>query len=1177
MSVRFVVGRAGTGKTYHCLEMIRAELEREPVSGPRLVLLVPEQASLQMEQALLARVQQGVIHRADVLSFQRLAFRVLETAADVSRQALSEPARAMVLRHLLAARRSELRYYRRLERMGGFVTRLEATITELIQEAIEPEELMQGGGADDANADQLRQAKLHDLQLIYRAYLDYLGTERLDPSQYLQAARGQLGRCGWLAGAQVWVDGFASFARQEALTLVALARLCAGMEITVLADPVVCSGAALDPQSWEAAQLFARTAGTFDELSRLFAGAGVELQEPHWLVPAAPPRFERAPALVRVEKRLFQDAGGAGSGEAGGGLEVQVAELPSRRLEVEYAVAQVARWVSAQGWRYRDLALIVRDLEPYHDLLAAALDRRGIPYFIDRRRPTAHHPLVELLRAAVGLAVEPYGLEPVRLALKTGLMPLDMQQADTLENYLLAQGVSGADAWQAGPWEYVARAKLGEEHPEPDTYELACRQEANTARVTLLEVFHSWLELAGREPAATGGQWSAALVDLLERLHVGETLERWALEAEADGLLDEAEQHRQVWRDSLSFLDDLAFALERMSLPPLELLAVLEAGLACFTLGLAPPMLDQVLVGSIERSRHPELRATVVLGFNDGVFPAIPSEDSILNDDDRDLLIGAGLTLRPPARRRVLDEALLCYVAFTRPRRALVVTYAAADDENKALRPSPYLAALRRALPGLEVQNISDPETTRDTWDLLVPADLAYRLASEFRVRPAQEQDQSEVRGRFNELYDQVRLSGTGTVSLPRVLVSLAAPPEAQITPAHAQVLLGGAPRLSVSQLESYAACPFQHFARYHLRLRERTLAPLEALDLGKVHHAVLEEFFNTLDARHAAFDELNDVELAAGLNDSCTRVAERLAGSGPLAGTRDAYALRGSAGALARVLAGQQSIAQAGRARPRFMELPFGFDEREGLPALVLTTASNRRIRLCGFVDRVDLVELADGLLGIVVDYKRTRAKRLDLTYVYHGLSLQLLTYALVLAECGAELAGRQIRPIAALYVTLTSAYHPQAEPRPAGAESGQSPGLEKPRGLICSEDFAQLDAEGRTGWSQHYSFYRKSDGEPGFWNQSDAAGGAAFAGALAYVRRRLTELAEDVLDGRIGVRPYWLKRQSPCPWCPLARVCGFEAGAGEWRYLESLKRSEVLERWALASSDSPNRDQGK
>ncbi len=55
MAVTFVIGRAGAGKTHLCLEAVAAALS-EPDAGGRLIVLVPEQASSQMERALVRRV-----------------------------------------------------------------------------------------------------------------------------------------------------------------------------------------------------------------------------------------------------------------------------------------------------------------------------------------------------------------------------------------------------------------------------------------------------------------------------------------------------------------------------------------------------------------------------------------------------------------------------------------------------------------------------------------------------------------------------------------------------------------------------------------------------------------------------------------------------------------------------------------------------------------------------------------------------------------------------------------------------------------------------------------------------------------------------------------------------------------------------------------------------------------
>ena len=1190
MAVRFIIGRAGTGKTHRCLNAIRDCLRQDPINGPPLILLVPEQASLQMERSILQPAATSVpgegipaVHRAEVLSFRRLAYRVLESAGGPVPQTLSEPARAMVLRYLLVERSEQLQYYRRFARqgiargrLGGFVEKLSATIAELIQEAIEPGQIAELTQCDDPGTrpvgeDPAGRAKLHDLHLIYQAYLDYLGADRLDPSQHLHVARERLPRCRWLEGALLWVDGFASLSGQEMLTLIALARLCQSIHITAMMDPSLSNASPSRPAGiWATGRLFSRICQTYQDLRDRFVRAGFEVEDPLFLdVP--PPRFRANESLARLEQALFKAPPTPVSETETPLRNIKLVELPSRRIEVDYAVSQVCRWVQDPHtrYRYRDIAVIVRDLEPYHDLLGEALAARNIPFFIDRRRPVAHHPLVELLRAGTAMAAEAMSLESARLAIKTGLIPLSIEAADELENYLLAHGISGFDAWRAGQWSFRSLASLDDTIEQLDPYETEVIARINSTRGELVDCLEDWLTFASSRQGYTGAGWTSAISNWLDRLGVALTLRRWADDAEADGDLDQAEEHRQVWRDTMSVLDDLASAFADVKLTTGELADALEAGLSGLTLGLVPPMVDQLLVGSIERSRHPDIKAAVVLGFNDGVFPRQLVEDSILNDDDRSILHGAGIRVRPASRDRVVDESLLVYVALTRASEALVVTYAASDNNGKLLRPSPSVGALCGACPGLAPIRIGDPARLRETWDVLSQRDLTKRLAMEFRTRPVRDHDDLPVRGRWNELYDAIRAGLAGDDASRMAMVSLDEPRAARISPPVIERLHRGPLRTSVSELETYAACPFQHFARYVLRLRERAQATLEPVDVGQVHHAILEDFVGTLSTLGRGFDQLSESDLLDGLRESCAGVAARLSVGGALSDARSAYRLRRSASDLARVIQAQRRLAQSGSSRPRATELPFGFDEPGGLPAMELATPGGRRIVLRGYMDRVDLVELSDELLGIVIDYKRTPEKRLNLGEVYHGLSLQLLGYLLVLAENGQTLAGRPVRPIGALYVSLAPQYRRVDHPDLVSTRDQGLGGTYRPRGLLLSDDFDVLDRTLDPGrWSDAYSLYRKKDGEIGHIDESDAADAASFQALLDHVRLKLGQLADGILDGNVAVSPYRLGTFSPCTWCPMSAVCRFEMGISEIRFLDSLKRSEVFRRLAATQA---------
>ncbi|MHC4608738.1 MAG: PD-(D/E)XK nuclease family protein [Planctomycetota bacterium] len=1175
MSVRFVIGRAGSGKTDHCLDAIRRSLMASPVEGPALILLVPEQAALQTERALIDAPDLGGSHRAQVCGFRRLATRILDDLGDAAAQALTANGRAMTLRYLVAGLTERLQYYRRVERLTGFIDSLARAIGELFEEAVTPDDLLQASQA--VTDDPLRSRKLADLHLIYSAYIQHLGDDRLDPSQHLEMARKRLARCRWLHAAELCVDGFAGFTRQEMLMLVELARFARRLEITALIDPDVATRARSSTLGSPAddAELFAKPLRTYLRLHDAFVEHAVEIEPPLFLQPDRSVRFGSAPQLEMLEGNLFSaDVGVAKPDQPDAPLQealpsVQLVELPDRRLEVDYAVSRICQWVhcSADPLRYRDIALIVRDLQPYADLLSAALAERNIPFFIDRRRPTAHHPLVELLRSLVLMAAESMSVESARLALKTGLLGIDDEAADELENFILAHGIAGLDLWTGGDWSPVPPdirvGPFDKELPEPSSAERRRMERVNATRRALLERLGNWLTFARSAGRADGRTWSVQLaLTLQDALSVPRQLACWADQAAEGGDLDAAEEHRQIWRDTVAFVDDLADALGQQPMTIRELADVVEAGLSQFTLGLAPPMLDQVLVGAVERSRHPDIRAAVILGFNDGVFPSAGSEDAILNDEDRTFLADRGLPVGTPRRQRILEERLLAYVAFTRASRSLVVTYPVADEQGRPLRVSPFADDLRAACPQLSELHIDDPARTRSMWRLMSSADLAAALVLELQSRPPLHDDDAASRARWNVLYEYVRTHDELRLSLARTCGALDNLSDARLSPEAVARLYPGPFKGSVSRLESFAACPFRHFAEYGLRLQERQTAELQPVDVGKLHHAILEDFIGRLVEGGRPLGQLDDPDVLRQLQDSCDRVEIRPPLAGALSTAREAYQARRSREDLARVVRAQRDVAALGRFRPKGAEVPFGFDRPGSLPALEIDTPAGRRVRLRGYIDRVDLAELADEMLGIAVDYKRyARGKRLDLSQVYYGLSLQLLGYLLVLAQNGKTLAGRPIRPVGAFYVGLVPAYRSVEHPDDYDQAKHSPLQTHRPQGLL---DLASMDAleTGYQGGASAGFNVRTKDGKIQYADRSDASDSAGFNALLEHTRFQLGHLADGILNGDVSVAPYRLKDFSPCGWCPFRSVCRFEFGQPGLRLLDTLSKSQIIAR---------------
>lgn len=1227
MAVRLITGRAGSGKTYWCQSRVCQELAKDLNGAPRLIMLVPEQAALQMERGLLTMSPAPTLGRCEVLSFRRLAHRILNEAGGDAPAILSPTGRLLALRHLIARHRKSLREFGRVADRGGVISAIAQAITELFQECV-PAEQLEAGAMSALADDDPAGPRLHDLGVLYRAYLEYLGSQRVDPEGVLDLARARLDSAAWISGAQVWIDGFAGLTQQQIRMIVALAGRAAHMDIALLLDPT--RGRTHDPDSPpDDLSLFARTERTWFAIVRALHDAGVPVEEPVILGRSGCPRFARAAALARLERELFaappeqasRQRPAASEGPAGFSAHngVRLFKAPDRRAEVAAAVREIVDLVRRprDPLRYRDISIVVRDLEPHHQLISAALHAHNVPFFIDRRCPTHHHPLIQFVRAA--LAMHGGGLfdQAVAALLKSGLSGMDDSAADSLENYLLAYGLTSAEVWNE-PWtlpltprdERRRRRSSREVKPrEPEHTDsksvcsgsLGLGAERGPADAVLVaanapnsldplrRMFRErcgdwWPTPAGKQGRPACRAWIRRLYGLLKRFGAADRLASWSDEAVARGGLDEAAEHEQVWSDLVKLLDEMMETLGGEAMTGRQFRDVLESGLSEFTLGLVPATIDQVLVGSIERSRHPPVRAVFVLGFNDGLFPARPAAGDILGDEERLRLERAGIELSRGGKRQLLDERMLAYVAFTRPSEYLWVSYAESDEAGKPLAPSPLWPYLQGALPGVVVETAETegPGAISSAGQLAGALALnarawceseplaSARAAPEFDKRQspstAPPPDPSSAAGdsAWLSLYEWGRSAQPVAGVVQAALKSLAPPEKAALSSAAAAALWPPPYRTSVTRLESFAACPFQHFAAYGLRLEPRPVHEIAAVDMGRLYHLVLEQFVNELLETGSALSAMSPAVISDRLAQLCGSVVPQYAEAIHMQPPAQHAAIRRGRRELPPAVKSQQDGIGKTPLRPLATERIFGDSADDDLPALELPLGDGRTVLVRGIIDRIDCAQAEGASLAVVFDYKRsssTSLQRLRLDQVFHGLALQLLAYLLVIRDHGQRLAGAKLIPGGAFYLPLLSGLESVQHPSEADQEGFDPFKGYRPRGVLDFDWIDALDPALQQGRSTVFQVYRTKDGGVGYKDRSDAVEAGALPRLLDHVRRKMTGLAKDWLSGDIAVRPAKLGKWTPCSRCLFRSVCRMEYLTREARGLQAMTTSEVLD----------------
>ncbi|KKM08757.1 ATP-dependent helicase [Clostridiales bacterium PH28_bin88] len=1141
MSLRFILGRAGTGKTYTCLEGIRQSLRENP-AGPPLVLLVPEQATFQMDYALISTPDLPGVSRAQVLSFRRLAWRVFLEAGGAARPHIGELGKRMALRALLQRRQADLAIFCRAARQPGFTDRLARTIAELRVYGINEKDLeSQYAALARAGTDATVLAgKLHDLAIVYRDFETYLQGRYVDPDDYLTLLAERLQDAPSVQGATFWVDGFTGFTPQEYRVLGALLRSASRVHVTLCLDhrELVCP-----PQETD---LFHPTRETYHKLVDLAKNMGARIEEPLTLTPPINPRFTSR-ALAHVETQFFGRPGREYTGEVD---EISLVGAANRWAEVEAVAREIIRLCRDQGYRWRDMAVILRDMDAYQGLVAAVFTDYGIPYFIDRKRPVLHHPLVELLRAALEVVVTNWACDPVFRYLKTDLVPVSRGAVDELENYVLAHGIRGRRWIDDKPWRYRRQYTLGEER------EVSPGEEATLARINrtrekaagALGRFYRKLASSKQGRLLTVSQVTTALFELLVDLRVPDTLERWRREAEEAGDLDAAREHSQVWDGVVSLLDQVVEALgeEEMDLP--EYAQVLEAGLESLRLGLIPPGLDQVLVGTVERSRNPDLMAAFMVGINDGIFPARAAEDEIFTDGERDELASRGVHLAPPGRVRLFHEQYLVYIALTRASERLWISYPLADQEGKALAPSSIIGRVKELFPGLKESFLGlEPagavinDLTEDTPELEFIINrrrtVAYlgsllRKAETGRPLPllwayvyqwyiSDEARRSEA----GRVLDSMRY-GNHVERLPEELV---------------REIFGNPISTSVSRLESFAACPFSHFAAHGLGLRERTIYRLEAPDMGAFFHAALKVFVDRLRERSLDWGTLEDDQRYLLVQEVVEDLAPKLQGEILLSSARYRYLSRSLRRTLHRAVGALGAHARQGCFRPAAVEVGFGYPGE--LPPLRLELRPGWFMELKGRIDRVDSARGKEREYIRVIDYK-SRATDLRIRDVYHGLALQLLTYLGVALEHADQLAGGPATPAGVLYFGVQDPMVHAVGPLTGEELNKEIRKKLKMRGLVLDDpEVVELMHGGLSGRSDLIPVTVKKDGTLSQGKGSRVVTPEQVDMLLKFLHHRLRQLGRRITRGEAQVAPYRQGTRTPCTYCAFKPACQFDS----------------------------------
>lgn len=1060
---------------------------------------------MQTQKELTQMHPGGGILNIDVLSFQRLAYRVFEEVGGDSRLLLEETGKTLVLEKAVQNCRSKLKYLGSQMGKPGYIQEMKSLISELMQYDMgeaQMEELL-ARGEDKALLCQ----KLEDVKILYGEFRAYLQDKFITGEEVLEVLCQRMTLSKKLKGSTIVFDGFTGFTPLQYKVLEQLMRLCPRIYVTVTL------GEGISPFGrWQPYELFAMSRQMIQAVKDLAVKNHIAMEEPIRVEAGSHSRFARSPALMHLEQNLFR-YGKAPCEECPGEIELWEAVNPLE--EMRGVSRRISRLVREKGLRYGDIAVITGDLDTYGNYTEQIFGQTDIPCFIDRKHSVLMNPFVEYVRSALDVMVQNFSYQSVFRHLRCGLADVTAGEIDRMENYVIAMGIESRKRWQE-PWVRVYRGM--------DPEEILEINEIRTRAMDRLFAFAEAFKVRGN----TVEEDARALYDYIAGGRIQEKLKVQEQQFADAGERAMEKEYAQIYGIVMNLLDKLVEILGDEKISQKEFVQLMEAGLSEATVGIIPPSTDQVLVGDMERTRLKDIKALFFVGVNDGIIPKSTGRGGILSDQDREFLKDEGITLAPTPREAMYMQRFYLYLNLTKPSGNLSLSYSLANAGGDAMGPAYLIGTMEQIFPRLETVKAS----AISYGDFERPLDSLAMLVAGIRRAAGEDPGQE-----WKELYAWFA-SRPEYEEMLRQLVDAACyrKPADRISQAVAKVLYGEISPHSATRLERFAACAFAHFLRYGLALKERERYEFTPMDMGNVMHNALENFSRKIKEEGLNWKDITPEQRQAMGEESLKKVADDYGNTILHSSARNEYMIRRVQRIFDRTLWALQQQLRNGEFHPEGFEVAIGG----------------------GRIDRLDICETEDKVYVKVMDYK-TGGTTFDLLGIYHGLQLQLMVYL----DGALEVEQRnhphkEIVPAGVFYYNVKD---PMLNTK--GREDTEAVAQKLLRELrlngLVSEDMTVLSKMDATLDSLPVTLNK--DGS--FSKRSQVAGQEQFALLGNYVNRKIQKIKEQIEQGEAEIAPYQLGRKEGCTYCPYRALCGFDEkipGFG-YRKLKQFAREEIWE----------------
>ena len=973
--------------------------------------------------------------------------------------------------------------------------------------------------------DTYLESKLNDIYTVYSQFQEKIKNNYIDENDSLTILKEQLDSTNMFDNTEIYIDEFVGFTKQEYDIIEKLLEKAYKVTISITSDELYKTKDASN-------DIFYTNKETISKILKIAKANNIKIEEP--VKQEEIYRFKNK-ELNHIEENLYNFPYKKFNEDV---TNLKLFLANNQYSEVENIARTIVKLVRDEGYRYRDIAIITKNIDTYSNLCKAIFNEYNIPVYIDEKRDLSQNILVKYLISILDVFSKNWTYDSVINYIKSGFTNISQEDIYLLENYALEWNVRGS-LWYKQDWNFRDADEKGEE-------QIAHLNELRRNIVNPLVKLKN--NLSGKKSAK---QISENLYKFFIENKIDEIL------AEKINKLNEAQEvsisaeYETSWKIIMQVLDEIVLVFGDENITFETYMQILKTGLGESKLGTIPMAQDEVTVGDVDRSRSHKIKIVFIIGLNDGMFPGTTKAEGFLNDADRQKILEKGIELAKGTVDRIYEDNFNIYKAFTTAEEKMYLSYSSSDMEGKSLRQSILVSRIKKIFAKLQeesdiIQRKSEICTKQNTFE-----ELLINLR-DFR-------DGKEINPIWFKIYNIFDNDTEWKPKLESAIKALSYTnvPE-KITKENVEKMYGDVLKTSVSRLEQYSSCPFSYYLKYGLKLNEKETFNLEAVDTGTFMHDVIDSFFARLDEQEINIKQITDEEIEEIVTEI---IQDKLNLNKNYIYTVSAkYKIL--AGRLKKVVTTSMKYIVQSIKQSEFEvfghEIEFG--GKGQYKPITVKTDDGKRVEIIGKIDRVDILKNPDGTYVRIIDYKSS-IKNIDLNQVVSGLQLQLLTY--LNETCKVE----DFLPAGVLYFNLSNPSI-SSEKNMTDEEIENKIKQEfKMKGLILADVniIRKMDTKiDETGTSTIIPAGIKKDGEINNLKTS-AISKEQFNYLQKYMNKLIKQISESILAGNIEVKPYYNTKlkTTPCTYCKYRSICRFDenSATNKYNYISNLNKDAILE----------------